>query len=375
MKIFKDIALCVAYPNEFSISETFIKAHLDYLKPPFTLYNGFHPVRNQVGKLILPFPLNILTVRGSLRNVFPSVFHYLYSKILSKYLLQNGIEFLLAEYGPTGVALSDACASAKIPFIVHFHGFDAYEIKTIEMYATAYKKMFEGARAIIAVSVDMKNRLIDLGADPSKVLLNPYGVNTEKFKNAEPVFSKPLFIAVGRLTAKKSPLNTIKAFSIVVKQFPDARLVMIGDGELHSECSNLIKQLRIGEYVELCGAQSHEFIAEYLQKGRAFVQHSMQAPGGDSEGTPNTILEAEASGLPIVSTFHAGIKEAVVHGETGFLVSEGDIDGMAEYMLRLAKDVHLAQTMGSAAQKYIQDNYRMDVRISRLKEIIESCCA
>jgi glycosyltransferase involved in cell wall biosynthesis len=109
-----------------------------------------------------------------------------------------------------------------------------------------------------------------------------------------------------------------------------------------------------------------------MQKARAFVQHSVTAHDGDAEGTPNAVLEAGASGLPVVATRHAGIKDSVIEMKTGLLVDEGDIDGMAQHMIRLAKDSALAASLGKAARERILTEYSMDKSIQNLWAIIDS---
>jgi len=84
------------------------------------------------------------------------------------------------------------------------------------------------------------------------------------------------------------------------------------------------------------------------------------------------ILEAGASGLPVVATRHAGIEESVVEGETGFLVDERDIESMAEHMTRLATDAELARRMGAAARRHIVANYPMERHIDRLWDTLRS---
>jgi glycosyltransferase involved in cell wall biosynthesis len=108
-----------------------------------------------------------------------------------------------------------------------------------------------------------------------------------------------------------------------------------------------------------------------MHSARAFVQHSIRPGDGDSEGTPVAILEAGMSGLPVVSTRHAGIKDVVIHNETGFLVDEGDIDGMAACMLLLARDAAQAATLGARAHHHIRTNFSMDQHIARLSAILE----
>ena len=111
-------------------------------------------------------------------------------------------------------------------------------------------------------------------------------------------------------------------------------------------------------------------VLEEMRHARAFVQHSLRAFNGDCEGTPNSVIEAASCGLPVVATKHCGITEAVVDGETGILVDEGDIEGMANGMLRIAEDVELAGKMGLAAREHVCANYSDELSLSRLRNII-----
>src|SRR5439155_1881807 len=127
----------------------------------------------------------------------------------------------------------------------------------------------------------------------------------------------------------KAPYLTLLAFHKVLAQVPDARLTMVGDGDLLEACHQIAKSLSIDMRVDFVGQRQSADIANILKTARAFVQHSLQTSSGDSEGTPVAILEAGAAGIPVVSTRHAGIVDIVRDGETGYLVDERDIDSMA----------------------------------------------
>jgi glycosyltransferase involved in cell wall biosynthesis len=107
-----------------------------------------------------------------------------------------------------------------------------------------------------------------------------------------------------------------------------------------------------------------------MQNSFLLVQRSVTAFDGDSEGTPVAILEAGAAGLPVVSTSHAGISEAVENGVTGILVSEGDIESMGNAIIALAADRQLVREMGAAARKRIASRYSMDQHIGRLSKVL-----
>ena len=148
---------------------------------------------------------------------------------------------------------------------------------------------------------------------------------------------------------------------------------MIGDGPLREECEDLAKTLGLEGVIEFSGTLAHSELETAMQQARCFVQHSVEASSGDSEGTPVAILEAGASGLPVISTRHAGIPDIVIEGETGFLVDERDFERMAEHMILLAQDPELAQRMGEAARRRIADDFSIEGTILRLWRIIEAC--
>src|SRR5262249_12100803 len=131
------------------------------------------------------------------------------NRILTRYLRSNQVNVVLAEYGPTGVSVMDACRYARIPLVVHFHGFDAYHFPTLGKYGRAYQRMFSAAVALVAVSHDMEQQLIALGAPSEKVHYVPYGVDPSIFYGANPLSSEPLFVAFGRFVNKKGPHLTI----------------------------------------------------------------------------------------------------------------------------------------------------------------------
>jgi glycosyltransferase involved in cell wall biosynthesis len=219
----------------------------------------------------------------------------------------------------------------------------------------------------------MRRKLIGLGAPENKIHYNPYGVDCDTFKVSDPSAAVPVLLAVGRFVDKKAPHLTIRAFAVARKDCPNARLRMIGDGPLLSQCRDLVDRLCLRESVEFLGAQPPEVVRKELRQARAFVQHSVEAASGDSEGLPNTILEAGASGLPVIATRHAGIPEAVVEGETGLLVDEGDVSAMAMGMSQLLLEPQLARRLGHAARQRMVNCFSIERSISGLWQILMSC--
>ena len=365
--------ICIISPRNSAYSETFISNHAERLPAQVKyLYGGYIPVYDASTKpIISPAPWRRL-IRAVLTRSF-NLSPFFFNRVaLKKYLRRNKVDAVLAEYGPTGVSVMEACYETEIPLIVHFHGFDAYKTPGVKDYIEYYPRLFERAAALIVVSKDMERNLIRLGAPKYKTYYNPYGVDTSLFHGANPDNSPPIFLAVGRFVDKKAPYLNLLAFKKLFDSFKDSRLLMIGDGPLFESSQQLAKSLGIASNVEFLGVLNHSEIALIMKQSRAFIQHSVSTTYGDSEGTPVAILEACASGLPVISTRHAGIKETVIDGQTGFLVDEGDIESMAECMIDLAKNPGLAGRLGSLARKRIIENYNIDQSISKLFNIIKN---
>jgi len=367
----KETRLCIAYPNKLVYSETFIQNHLKYLEPIEKIYGGWYPIFNSNGECILKFPLNKLIVRGILKRISSKSFHNIYTQYFSKFLYKNNINVVLAEYGITGVSVLDSCRNSNIPLIVHFHGFDAFTYSILKKYKKQYDRLFEIAKIIIVGSNTMVEQLLFLGAKKEKIILNPYGVDNNKFSIAQPEKNPLNFVSIGRFTEKKAPDLVIKSFKIVTDLYPNAKLKMIGDGHLLKKCKKLSKKLNLQKNISFLGIQNEDQIVKHLQNSRGFIQHSIKAKDGDMEGTGVTILEACSMAIPVVSTFHSGIKDSIIHNKTGLLVEEGDYKKMAEYIIRLIKEPNLSKSLGLAGRQRITKEYNLEKRINNLKDIIK----
>jgi colanic acid/amylovoran biosynthesis glycosyltransferase len=362
------VRVCIVQPGFGPTSESFIRAHAEYLPADVTVVHGVPPILEN--RPVLGRSLASRALRKALMLIAGRRWEGELTRAYLKAFRETRPDVVLAEYGPMGVGVMDALSRLGIPLVVHFHGYDASMRSVLKEHAASYPVLFERATAIIAVSRAMERKLISLGAPAEKVHCNPYGVDCRVFGGARPRESDAVFLAVGRFVEKKAPHLTISAFSKVLASCAGARLRMIGDGPLLKSSQALAIQLGIQHAVTFLGARYNAFVQDEMRRARAFVQHSMQAPSGDCEGTPVAILEAGATGLAVVSTRHAGIPDVVIEHETGFLVDEGDVDGMASCMRLLATDAELAQTMGDAARQRVERQFAVEQSIARLWAII-----
>ena len=350
----------VLAPTRRAASETFVRANLAGLPFATTAYFGDERPLGQPWRLVYGVAVlmsKVLTRLGWLRLAgWPAA-------VVTKLLVRrHQPDLLLVEFGFHALRVMEAAAEGQIPLVVHFRGSDLSAWTKFGAQKTRYRRLMRIASGAIVKSQPMRQTLLDLGMESERILISASGANAQLFHSSAPGSAPPVFLAVGRFVDKKGPLFTIRAFAQLVGQHPrtDLALWMVGEGPLQQQAKALVRELGLESVVRFWGAQPQQKVAELMREARGFVQHSVVAPDGDSEGNPVAVMEAQLSGLPVVATRHAGIPEVVRHGESGWLVAEADVAGMAAGLQRLVEDPGLAQRWGEAGRRRIQERFTID---------------
>jgi colanic acid/amylovoran biosynthesis glycosyltransferase len=360
--------VCVVRPGEVALTETFIRAHAERLPGEVSMICGSPPrLADDPG-----------SVPGIPRQLFWRAHHLLcgrpeherHTRAFIRLLSRVRPDAVLAEYGPNAVRVLSAVQALRIPLVAHFHGYDASKREVLDRFQEGYREVFRYASAVVGVSRPMCETLVRMGASPARVHHIPCGVDVEEFVPGDPAQAPPRFLAAGRLVEKKAPHLLLLAFARARRAVPEARLRILGNGPLEGVCQDLISGLGLADAVELAGAQPHRVVRREMARSRAFVQHSVVASSGDTEGTPVVVMEAGAAGLPVIGTRHAGIPDVVKEERTGLLVEERDVEAMGRAMVRLAKDPGLARSLGSAARRRVLEGFSMERSIHRLGGVI-----
>jgi len=209
---------------------------------------------------------------------------------------------------------------------------------------------------------------------PDKALYVPNGVDTNKYKPSE-VARKRLrrelglgeafiWLAVGRLEKAKDYPTLLRALAKVVKAKPEAKLLVAGEGSLREELEGLVTALCLQESVRLLGLRKD--IPELMNAADALVMSSAW------EGLPLAVLEAQASGLPVVTTAVGAIPDVMRAGETGFLVTPSNPEALAEAMLRLmALSDSERRAMGARGRERVLREYGIEAIVERWLAIYE----
>jgi len=375
--------ICIATPGLFHTSETFITRHIRELAPGRTVVVCFdgsraekaacavHRVPRKARSLYpwfvrKPIALFTLAVRGH-----PDALGRRDSENLFGFLRQHEVTAVLAEYGPTACIVRDACIRAGANLFVHFHGNDASAGIRTWHSRLAYRRLAKDVTGIICPSGFLRDNLVRIGFPKQLIHVIPCGVDTEVFCPSGNDRDGNLVVAVGRFVEKKAPHHTLEAFALAVRRHPGLRLEMVGEGALLQQCRQLAAEEGLEAHVRFHGAREHSFVLSLMQRACIFCQHSVTAPNGDAEGLPVAILEAMSCGLPVVSTRHSGIPEAVADGRTGLLVEEHDVEGMAECICRLAADPDLRVKMGAAARERAVEHFSAARQLQRLRDVME----
>ena len=365
--------LLVFAPTRRAASETFIRANLRGL--PFRVHAYFgderppmQPLRCLYGVAVLIS--KVFTQLGWLRLAsWPAAF------VAQMIVRRHHPDVVLAEFGFHAIRVMHVARWSGVPLVVHFRGSDASSESKFRRLEQRYRQLMQVASGFIVKSIPMRSTLQSLGAPPERVLISPSGADAALFHGASPETAPPTFLVVGRFVPKKGPLLTIAAFERLLSQLPeslasDCRLVMVGDGPMLEEAKRLVLQQALTSQVRFVGVLCPAEIAALMRQVRGFVQHSLVAPDGDSEGSPVAVMEAQLSGLPVVATRHAGIPEVVIDGTTGLLVEEGDVPGMAEAMAQLVRDPQIAGRLGAAGQARMRGHFTVDHHLAAVSALL-----
>lgn len=365
-------ATLVVAPARDRYSQTFVHNHISQLPGRVeVLYGRAYKLETDDGTALIPHRWDSLADLAGFVGRGVIVRRRAKSRALASFCKRHGVDVALAEFGPNAAAISGDLERAGTPLVAHFHGYDAYDEDTLAEWLPRYRNMFKRRTTVVVVSEHMRAQLIELGAAPESIHVIRVGVDVDRFHGADPASAPPRFLVVGRLVEKKAPQLAVEAFSKAVADDSDLRLTIVGDGPLLDATVSLVRSLGIEDAVEFMRPQSNDHIARLMRESRALIQHSVRAKRGDREGTPVVVLEAMASGLPVIGSRHTGIGEVLDHERTGLLADEGDIETMASQISRLGSDPQLAARLGEAAAVEASAHHRLDDSIARLAAVLD----
>ena len=321
------------------LGASFIDLHLSRLAPGSTVAVGrYGPAelgnlwKTRCPELLLDRWRQRLLVRLALRAGADE--KLLRERAVESFLRRHKVGVVLGEYLDEFLPYAPLLERMGIPYVVQGHGVDVSAALRRDGMAQAILT-YRSARAVLTRSEFHRSRLIALGLSPDKVHVNRGGVEVPDQPLVRGPGAGKRLLAIGRLAPKKGTFYLLEAFRLAASRDPELTLDYVGGGSLAWAMAQFIDACGLGGRIRLHGVVSEAYKKQLFAKCGVFVQHSITAADGDEEGLPAAIQEAMAAGMAVISTRHAGILEAVIEGETGILVDEGDVEAMAYAFLDL----------------------------------------
>lgn len=275
---------------------------------------------------------------------------------------------------PNGVVA--AAAVGETPLAIGLHGSDVFLAEKAGARSLA-RRALARSRLLTGCSPELVDRVRALGFPTERSRVIPYGVDVETFapdpsrrhlwreKLGVPE-GAPLLLGVGRMATKKGFQVLLEALPDLLAARPDAHAVLAGAGDLWDRFSALAAQWP--GRLHLPGRVLRDTLPDLFQAADLFVLPAVHDAQGNVDGLPNVILEAMASGLPVVASGISGIPLAVEHGRTGLLVPEKDPEKLLAALLELLGDPGRARAMGEAGRRKAEAELTWDAVAARYRE-------
>jgi len=289
--------------------------------------------------------------------------------------INKKFDIIYCHFGPNGkIGLKLKEVGVKGKLITSFHGYDLSSYLKINGENT-YEDLFRKGDLFLPISDYWENKLLELGCNKNRILVHRMGINLDKFIYHEKILKQGetiKLLTVGRLVEKKGHKYVIEALSKIIKKHNNIIYYIAGDGPLEDELIALSKRLKVDKHIKFLGSLRQDEIIKLFKNSHIFILASSTAENGDQEGIPVVLMEAQAVGLPIISTYHSGITELVLDEKSGFIVPEKDSSALAEKIRYLIEHPEIWSNMGRYGRKIVEKEYNIKILNRQLVKIYEN---
>ena len=291
-------------------------------------------------------------------------------QVLLQLLGRRPADLMHIYFGHTAVHLLPFIQEWKQPCVVSFHGMDIQARPQQTGYDEQMRAMLRTVPLVLARSKSLLGRLEQMGCPRGKLRLNRTGIPLGDFpfqQRPRPADGSWRFVQACRLIEKKGLATSIRAFAKFHERQRRAKFVIAGDGPMRAALTALATELGVGEAVEFRGFVAQPELAGIFARAQVFLHPSEMPADQNQEGVPNSMLEAMATGLPVLASSHGGIPEAVTHERTGLLVPEKDVEGLFRAMCRITEPTDTLHLFGQAASAAVREEFEQGKQIEKLE--------
>jgi glycosyltransferase involved in cell wall biosynthesis len=301
---------------------------------------------------------------------------------LARRLAELRPKLLHAHFGTDGVLALPLARALGVPLVTTLRGYDVHRSYGALLasgrlswmrYALGRRRLMENGALFLAVSDALRTHAAALGFPESRMVAHYNGVDLDAFVPAATPPAERMVFHIGRLVEKKGTALLIDAFARIAESVPDASLVIVGDGPLRAALER--RAAPRGGRVRFLGHRPPEEVAVLIRNAWLLAAPSLTARDGDAEGLPNVVVEAAASGVPVVASAHAGIPEAVENEVTGLIVPEGEVAPLAEALRSLLASVDSQRAYAGAARRLAETRFDARRQAERLEELYDEVVA
>ena len=319
------------------------------------------------------YSIENLPLHKSLYNFafFKSIGYFPYFRNIC---VQKHCEILHAHFGHNAYNTIGLARIQNKPLVCSFYGIDVYKYPLKRENKAKYRKLFKALSKGIVLGPYMKRSLVELGCPEEKLVINHLGVEVGRIEYRARSYpeNRPFrFLIASNFVEKKGIDIALRALKSMEKE-TDYTLEIIGDGPLRADIRALIHELRIDHRVVMHGYKPYSFFLNLAYACDAYMQASRTAKDNDKEGTPMAIIDAMATGLPVISTYHSDIPEIVDDGITGFLAMENDAESLCDAIRRLMDKRHALQTISQNCRSKIEREFDVRTQVAKLEQLYSS---
>lgn len=289
--------------------------------------------------------------------------------------LDKNFDIIHCHFGISGIVgeyLREMKVRGKI--ITAFYGYDLSAAIT-DNKSIIYKNLFIKGDLFLPICEYFKKKLINIECDEEKIKIHHMGIDLQKFKLLErKIQSKEdiKILTIARLIEKKGHIYAIKTIEKVSEKHKNIQYYIVGNGPLKEKLEAQVLEAGIKDNVTFLESANQDECIKLYEEAHIFLLPSVTSENGDQEGTPVVLMEAQATGLPVISTYHSGIPEVVIDGKSGFLVPEKDVTALAEKLKYLIEHPETRNKMGKAGRQHIDEKYNIHKLNQKLVTIYEN---
>ena len=351
----------------FNASETFVQTHalaLRRFQPLLVGLEGKGNARPDLQRRLLVANTNERLALKLLGKAGP----------LAARLRPFGARLIHAHFGTDGLLALPLAKALHVPLVTTLHGFEISRSRARLLlsgrlswtrYALLGQRLRSQGELFIAVCEAIRSKALAQGFPADRTIVHYNGVDLTRFAAiGREEREADLVLHVGRLVAKKGTGLLLEALA----RLPGGKIAILGDGPLRPELERKAGTLGLGGRAMFLGSRPPDEVARWMGRAALLAAPSITAADGDGEGLPTVVIEAAAASLPAIVSDHSGLPEAVVDGESGVVVPEGDVAALARGLSDMLGSAASRSIMGAAARRIACERFDSARQGARLEE-------